>query len=235
LTYAAKNPVNVPELCDYLRDRVGILYQRSEESGRKAVYTFPHRSFQEYLSAAYFALEEDELFQQFATDRLQPEYDYWPDLLARLAQTAPDRWREVALLAAGKQIADAPRFVWDLLKALVPEDAGGRLTEPERHWGLRFAGEILAENLKYARLGTAQRLILERIRNALPAVLSTPHLPGAERAATGRHLSIIGDPRPEITAVDSMRFCRVPAGVFWMGKGSADGKDEKLAPETPGG
>ncbi|SEQ77868.1 iron(II)-dependent oxidoreductase [Nitrosomonas sp. Nm51] len=67
-------------------------------------------------------------------------------------------------------------------------------------------------------------------------MLITPHLPVLERVAIGRYLAKIGDLRPEVSNVDAMRFCHVPAGPFFMGKGAYDNENEAwLLGETPSG
>ena len=214
-------------LCEYLRDRVGILYQRGGATEMDAVYTFPHRSFQEYLAASYFRLEEDALFPTAA------DFSTWQEMAAHLGKTDPDRWREVIVLAGGINAQTNPRPVWDLLAALYPV-AVAELNK-EDAWGLRLSGEILAENLKPDQVGRIHKPIFERIRMALPQALRTPHLPAVERAAIGRYLAVIGDPRPEIMTVEAMPFCDIPAGKFWMGKGQYDEKSEEWRPETPAG
>lgn len=226
---AGKCDVRALRLCEYLRDRVGILYQRGGATEMDAVYTFPHRSFQEYLAASYFRLEEDALFPTDA------DFSTWQEMAAHLGKTDPDRWREVIVLAGGINAQTNPRPVWDLLAALYPT-ALAELGK-EDAWGLRLASEILAENLKPDQVGRIHKPIFERIRAALPQTLITPHLPAIERAAIGRYLAIIGDPRPEIMTVEAMQFCDIPAGKFWMGR---DEQDDTELPnvwpkETPAG
>lgn len=230
LSKAARNggkKVDEWEVCEYLRDRVGILYQRGGTNEMDAVYTFPHRSFQEYLAAAYFQLEADELFTG------HEDCQSWQEVAAQLGTSDPDRWREVVLLAGGIDAQAKPRPVWDLVDALYPE-ALDCLTK-DAAWGLRLAAEIMADNLNVAQVGRIHKPIFERIRAALPQTLITPYLPAVERAAIGRYLALIGDPRPEIMTVESMPFCDIPAGKFWMGKGQYDKEGEGFAPETPAG
>jgi formylglycine-generating enzyme required for sulfatase activity len=194
------------------------------------VYTFPHRSFQEYLTAAYLRREEETLFKQYPDCE---EFGDWQEVAAWLGTTDPDRWREVIVLAGGIKAHKEPGPVWQLLDYLFPQpvDALGRADA----WGLRLAGEILAENLRHDGLNRKQAVIFKQIRQGLPAALCTPHLKAVERVAVGNYLAAIGDPRQEVMEVDAMLFCHVPAGAFWMGKGAADKDDEKFRPETPAG
>ncbi|MCB1849722.1 MAG: SUMF1/EgtB/PvdO family nonheme iron enzyme [Gammaproteobacteria bacterium] len=222
------------EVCDYLRDRVGILYQRGGASELDAVYTFPHRSFQEYLAAAYLRREEDALFGIFKQAAFElGEETVWQELAAALGRSDPDRWREVVVLAGGINALSDPGPIWELLDALSLEaDPAGSSRDA---WGLRLAAEILAECLKRDNLNRRQQRITAQIRAALPAALRTPHLPAVERAAIGNHLAVIGDPRAAVMTVDAMPFCQVPKGRFWMGKGRYDEKGEEWRPETPAG
>ncbi len=216
-------------LREYLRDRVGILYQRGGANELEAVYTFPHRSFQEYLAAAYFRRGEKALFADY------PKCRKWYDVAAKLGREDPDRWREVVVLSGGINALKDASSTWDLLDKLCPE-RHNRFDEPMA-WGLRLAAEIMAEslNLRPDDLSDWELEVLERIRSALLQALITPHLPAIERAAIGRYLAIIGDPRPEIMTVEEMEFLPIPAGKFWMGKGEYDREGEEILSETPAG
>jgi len=195
-------------------ERVGILHQRGGSDERDAVYSFPHRSFQEFLAAVYLSRDEAALYERFPGAAC----DEWPELAAWLARTDPDRWREVVLLAAGHHADKAP--AWDLAKALYPE--------PEPAWGLRLAAEVLAECLPQENLKPGNRRTRERVRRDLPRLLAASTLPAAERVTAGLHLARLDDPRPGALTLDAMEFCRVPAGRFFLGAkdgvGSVDAK-----------
>ena len=176
------NPIAIGE---YLRDRVGILYQRGGANDRDAIYTFPHRSFQEYLAAAYFRREEKALFDRYA----DTDHEDWWELAAYLAKTDPDRWREVVVLAGGIRSHKEPGQVWSLLDALVPETGDEEILQKEGFWGLRLAVEILAENVKRRNLKKRHQKIMERIQRSLPQLLSTDKLNATERVAAGKYLA----------------------------------------------
>jgi hypothetical protein len=96
------------------------------------VYSFPHRSFREYLAACRLTR------------------DTWPDELARLARSDTDRWREVTLLAAAKAARGSAANPWQLAEALCwrdPDDP--RRAEKDPH-GAFIAGLMLAESAKTA-------------------------------------------------------------------------------------
>lgn len=214
------------ELSEHLRDRVGILYQRSGSSETDAVYTFPHRSFQEYLAAEYFRNESGAMFDRFESSGLALEEYTWQELAAKLACTDPDRWREVVVLAGGIRSESDSASVWSLLKELSAFQYDKELTK-EKVWGLRFASEILAESANLADMSPRQKKIFEKIQNALPAILGTSLLPVKERVQAGRYLSRIGDPRQGVLDVDSIQFCFVPKGEFRAGLGQLEKEEER--------
>ncbi|MDR4513812.1 SUMF1/EgtB/PvdO family nonheme iron enzyme, partial [Nitrosomonas sp.] len=157
-------------------------------------------------------------------------------LIAQLARADPDRWREVVILSGGIHALPDPGPVWVLLKALTDREDTETLTEPDA-WGLRLAGEILAESVALSDLNPKRQKIFNRIQHILPEALTTPHLAARERVDIGCFLGKIGDPRAAVTDVDAMPFCHVPAGPFFMGKGAYDNENEVwlLVEETPAG
>ncbi len=210
-----QHDVSVAKIHDYLRDRVGILYQRGGE-GDNAVYTFPHRSFQEYLAAAYFHREEKDLFTKYS------DCEDWQALAAHLATTDPDRWREVVILAGGIEAQTKPGPIWTLLDALVPEPLTGEFLELKSAWALRLSAQILAESLKLQDLSPKHQRIKQRICSSLPQLLTSSTLAAPERIAAGRYLAKIADPRSEVLNVDDMLFCLIAKGEFFLGSTDDD-------------
>jgi len=207
----SENPeVNPKRLVEYLRDRAGLLVPRGV-----GVYTFPHRTFQEYLAACHL------------TDT------GYPDQVAELARKDPDRWREVALLAAAKATRGSAFALWALVEELCPRDPG---PDPaaEDLWGALLAGQAIVENHEDgAPLSRVNRRKHDRVRDWQVVILHSD-LPAVERARAGDTLAALGDPRfdPERHYLPARRwdptqghwlpeptwgFVRVPAGSFLMG------------------
>ncbi len=182
------------QLVEYISNRAGLLMPRGQD-----IYTFPHRTFQEYLAACHLTAAN------------------YPVTVAELARSAPNRWREVALLAGAKAAGGSPYALWGLVEELCCE-APGEGGEGA-YWGAHLAGQLLCETADLSELTTAQTGHLDRVKQWLVHVLQDPVLPATERALAGRHLAQLGDPRSAVTDVDGMQFCLVPAGDFWMGDG----------------
>lgn len=199
-----KRDINILELHEYLRDRVGILYQRGGDD-LDAVYSFPHRSFQEYLAAAYFRRNENALYKD------HEEYQTWQELASHLASTDPDRWREVVILTGGIKANKEPAPILELLKALLD-----LWTDQESVWGLRLAAQILAENLPNLEPNPGFSPIKQGICASLPELLRTHKIAASERVAAGGYLATLGDPRHEVLCVDNMEFCLIPDGKFYL-------------------
>ena len=188
-------------LLSLLRERSGILTR----APRDGYYRFPHPSFREYLAACA-------LTGQPGAER---------EIAARV-RAAPERWREVALLAATRSPSQG--FGWRLANQLCPSQPstsgrqGPDRTAARCAW---VAGEILRESadLPGRLVGSDQdqARTLDVVRGWLVPLLSATTFPAPERAAIGRLLADLGDPRPDVIDPDAMAFCRVPAGPFLMG------------------
>lgn len=193
--------INPARLVEYLRDRSGLLMQRGE-----GVYTFPHRTFQEYLAAVYMV-----------------DHDY-PDLVVDLVRSDPSRWREVTLLAASKAGRGTLSAIWVLVEALCPTDR----MESEADWmALIIAAEILAAEIR-SPIPERHRPKQQRIQFLLTRLLTEGRLNIHERTRAGELLAIIGDPRSGIgVLVDGLPdvvFVQVPAGPCLLGS-AIDDKD----------
>jgi formylglycine-generating enzyme required for sulfatase activity len=202
---ASRKDVKVLRLEDYLRDRAGILAAHGV-----GMYQFPHRSFQEYLAACH--LTDDE----------------FPDKLAELAHSDPNRWREVTLLAGAKAARGAADSAWNLSEALclAPPLEGSNAAVD--HWGALLAGRVLVECADLDQVAPRHAPKLERVREWQNAIMRHDTLPASERTLAGRTLAALGDYRPEVMSLDGMHFCFVPPGPFVMGddRGTDDEKPQ---------
>ncbi|HRI56924.1 MAG TPA: SUMF1/EgtB/PvdO family nonheme iron enzyme, partial [Anaerolineae bacterium] len=207
------------EFLDYVDQRAGLLvgHGGDEEQGYPQTYSFPHRTFQEYLAGCHMVEGRSvgREYQQRAT-----EGDYWalaallgaeellynrrvPENLLDLAYqlcpvaepTRPGEWR--ALLWSGQMAALVTRSV-------VAEDTGG----PD-------GGQVY----------------LDRLVPRLLAVMRSSSPGPIERAEAGNVLARLGDPRSEVLDPLQIEWLDVPAGSFLMG--NDDKAKAYLGDESP--
>ncbi len=189
-------------LVEFLSQRAGLLLPRGE-----GVYTFPHRTFQEYLAACYLTDHE------------------YPDKLTELAKTDPNRWREVALLAAAKASRGSDFAVWALVDHLCYNDPEKGKVGLAEIWGAHLAGQALVESANLSRVSERNQAKVDLVKKWLVHILRRNDFPATERALAGNALAHLGDTRREVMTIEEMQFCLVPAGPFWMGSEESD--DEK--------
>jgi formylglycine-generating enzyme required for sulfatase activity len=205
LMNVTRNPDAKPaRLIEYIRDRAGLLVARGED-----VYTFPHRTFQEYLAACHL------------TDH------GFPDDLADLLRGDPNRWREVTLLAGAKASRGTTAAAWILAEALCyrPPSRARKAPEPDC-WGALLAAQTLIENegARLTHVSERNAARRERIRQWLLAIVTQGWLPPVDRALAGEALSVLGDDR------DLDELVTISAGPFLMGSTDEDefaSSDEK--------
>ena len=190
-------------LIEFLSDRAGLLLPHANQ-----VYTFPHRTFQEYLAACYVTGQEE-----------------YPDNIAELARKEPQRWREVVLLAAAR-VATAAPMIWSLADALCYQDAAcGKVTAQDA-WGALLAGQALADTIAPKQVKPRNQPKLDRVRTWLTAILTSQQplsepFPAVERVLAGNLLAKLGDSRRGVglreDGLPDIIWREVPEGKFVMG------------------
>ncbi len=205
-TLSKAKHLNQNDLEDHLRDRAGLLVSPDE-----GIYTFPHRSFQEYLAACH--LTEDN----------------YPRKLANLFRHEPNRWREVLLLAAAKVAQGSSSGLWPLMKELCWRDVSAQDTQEEHiadAWGALLSGQIVREIFDRDDISRCYQHEIGLIRRWLEAILTEAAplndapFPATERALAGNILAELGDERKGVgpeNGLPDILWCEVPEGVFPMG------------------
>ena len=188
----AQNPdVNPARLMEYISQRAGLLIPRGV-----GVYTFPHRTFQEYLAACYLT-----------------DHGY-PERVAELACADPDRWREVTLLAGAKAARGGAFALWSLVECLCSKEPEESKDLKFNSWGAHLAAQVVVESAILEGISDANRRKVDRVKRWLVHILAKSSLLALEHARAGDHLSILGETRREVITLDMMQFCWVPGGTF---------------------
>lgn len=187
-----------------LREHTGLLIDRGARQ-----FGFLHLTFQEYLAAV--GLRQ---MNQQSTEGIVEEL---------VAHAAEGTWREVTLLTIGylgmvQQQDETASEVIDGLLAAECEPPGQAVV---------LAGEAVAD----AWPGGVSLACKDRVVEALLQCMRSAAVEPARRALAGRNLARLGDPRLEVTTLEAMQFCFVPAGPFLMG--SREDDKEAYEGETP--
>jgi hypothetical protein len=173
---------------------------------RAGYHRFSHLSFQEFLTARYLAEAERDVNQ---IARFFEEQD----------RALEPWWREPALLTAGYLSVTTPHTAADFVHRLARL---GDTDAPRTALSLSAAELAATAFLEWGGADVTR----EQLADRLASLLSDANLRGATgnlRAAAGRALSYLGDPRPGVGLADSypqIVWCEVPAGPFLMGAGS---------------
>lgn len=173
---------------DYIEKRAGLLLGQGEVDGEQQ-FTFPHRTFQEFLAACHLANGDD-----------------LPGECRRLATAAPSHWQEVLPLAARRAGTERGASAADELIGGRDVDAFRAEKQPDAaDWSRALmAGRLLLEigprALNARERGQAIGARVARwLASALPVHPAQGGLPAALRAQAGNVLSELGDPRFDST------------------------------------
>ncbi len=162
-------------------------------------YTFPHRTFQEYLAACYLESERKPL-----------------RTIARLAE-AGDPWREVINLAFGRLMHvknDRVKAIDIIVDKLIDDDMPDDDDGWRRVW---LTGEACAVIGKNALLEDEEGAeILPLLQKQLVALLQNGALTPQQRAEAGDALGALGDPRPGVCTREP-DLIEIPVGDFLYG------------------
>ncbi|MBL9175222.1 MAG: SUMF1/EgtB/PvdO family nonheme iron enzyme [Verrucomicrobiales bacterium] len=204
-----ESTANAELALEYIEKRAGLLL--SDGPGpQERQFTFPHRTFQEFLAACWLAEQPD--FCQRAAD---------------LARQNPAHWREVLAFAARQAKVGRGVPAADALIGGQEFDAWSRENAAnESVWRTAVvAGEQLLEiGLASVNARPEHRAVRRRVGGWIAALLGDTKapLPVTERAKAGIVLARLGDERPGVGVKDGwpdIDWIVIPPGPFVMGEG----------------
>jgi formylglycine-generating enzyme required for sulfatase activity len=187
----------------------------------RRVYAFPHMTFEEYLAGRYLGRMSNR------AARVRGHVD------------CGDRWREPVMLLGEYICFRTGDFepMDAILDKLVPDPSPKRPAVED--WRAAWlAGDLLMLYRRAAMHGKSA--FDKRVVDRLAALVEAGALTPVERAAAGRTLAILGDPRPGVRCsplpregegpgvrveIPDIAWCGVPAGPFVMGSDKAQDPD----------
>jgi formylglycine-generating enzyme required for sulfatase activity len=187
--------------CDYVEEQAGLLIGRGQARSRWRVFSFPHRTFQEFLAGCYAA--NNEFSEQV------------PELIEK-----GEKWRVALLLATGHLVFNAgnnPEVVNAIDNLL---EAHAEQPDWQKVW---LAGDMLALiGEQRARTTRRGEKVIKATIDSLVNLIEGSHLTSVERAAAGRTLSVLGDPRPGVRLrgdglPEIIWADEISAGTYWIG------------------
>ena len=217
----APHDLNPLDVIKYLDERVGLLIGRGDD-----IYTFPHRSFQEYLSACRLANMGGDV-----AERLRDLV--WEDL---------DWWREVFLLSVGKQRQGSLGNAVNLINRLAPGLPQETAETSEQHWLAAILAAEAALELhlpEHAASDAYYQATLNRLRTWLQTLVEGAPLPPRPRLQAGDLLGHLGDQRAGVgccltgagQGLPALAWVKIPGRTFQMG--SAVDDEDAFAEEKP--
>ncbi len=213
---AFKNSEKVQTFLDYSEGANGLLMLQGvaplpdapRDAPEQRVYAFPHMTFEEYLAGRYL----ERLSNSAAKVREHVDRS--------------DRWREPVMLLGEHLCFRRGDFepVDAILDKLVPS-ASPEEPRAEDWRAVWLAGDLL---MLYRRALQDRPDIDARVVGRLAALVDAGALTAPERAAAGRTLAVLGDPRPGVgvavgrtseraSHLPDIAWQPIPAGPFVMG------------------
>lgn len=201
---------------EYIEKRAGLLLGQGSRDGERQ-FTFPHRTFQEFLAGSYLAARRN-----------------FEEEVRRLAEEDPGHWREVLKFAARCATASRGVPAADLLVGHVDVVLQAQPPcEKEFRMAVLAAEQLLEIGLAAVSGDPLHEVIRRRVAGWLVVLLAAGTLPARERAHAGDLLARLGDPRKNVVPgtpeeLGEMEFCLVPGGPFIMGKGKQRRRNRTL-------
>ena len=190
---------------DYIEKRAGLLVGQGERDNERH-FTFPHRTFREFLAACHLAALPD-----------------FPSECRRLARSAPAHWQVVLPMAARLAKAERGASAADeLIKGDSVDAFLSRGTPDHVDWTCaRLAGAQLLE-IGLSAIETRERTqaiarrVARWLEKSLPVHTSEGGVSGVQRALAGDVLASLGDPRFEpklfhLPGDKMLGFVKIPA------------------------
>lgn len=202
------------EFIEYIENRAGLLRAEGEDN---RIFRFPHRTFQEYLTATGIMRTSN-----------------FEDVLVERLRRAPSWWQEVFLLAAGST-RNTPHNIYQLLDALLAEDPNPENLTPENVLMAQIAARAIyeadfmvrvKEEIRSSSTGRYSKIHRRIQKWLLDAMTADDILIPQQRCDAGSALNWVEDPRfnPDkwfLPNDKNFGFIEIPAGPFKMGSDKA--------------